>query len=290
MIPYSFSVLRYFHDGVTAEFVNVGVAVYSGDALYLKAKCTVQYGRITKMFERIDGDRFKQLVRHIEERTTGLGQQLRQQTLPFAQLGTTLPSLLKEVLPPDDSAIQFSPEGYGVTADMDKTLYELFERYVERYAGEQDAPSRSDDEVWRVFREPLERRRLLQHLSSRKIVTPDYEYQFRASWKNEIWHVYEPVSFDLLEPNSLLEKANRWVGRSASLAESVDRFRLHLLIGLPQDPHIEPTFKKAHNILRKMSGNPELVLEDQAEAFAADLEREIGLHDSSDSSLLDLQR
>jgi len=59
MIPYSYSVLRCFHDGVTAEFVNVGVAVYSGDTSYLKARCTIQYGRITRLFDRIDGDRFK---------------------------------------------------------------------------------------------------------------------------------------------------------------------------------------------------------------------------------------
>jgi hypothetical protein len=287
MIPYSFSVLRYFHDGVTAEFVNVGVAVYSGDASYLRAKCTIQYGRITRMFDRIDGDRFKQLVRYIEEQVGGLGQRLRQQTMPFAQLGTTLPSLLKEVLPPDDSAIQFSPVGYGVTADLNSTLNELFGRYVERYAGEQEAPSRSDDEVWRAFREQLERRSILHYLTAKKIIAPDYEYQFRASWKNEIWHVYEPVSLDLVEPNSILEKANRWVGRSTSLVESPDRFRLHLLIGLPQDPRLEPAFKKAHNILRKMIGNPELVLEGNADAFAADLEREIGIHDGRTPSLFE---
>jgi len=111
MIPYSFSVLRYIHDGVTTEFVNVGVAIYSGDASYLKAKCTIQYGRITRLFDRIDGDRFKQLVRHIEDEVTSLGYKLRQHTLPFAELGTTIEALLKTVLPQDDSAVQFSPAG-----------------------------------------------------------------------------------------------------------------------------------------------------------------------------------
>ena len=185
MIPYSFSVLRYIHDGVTAEFVNVGVAVYAGDASYLKAKCTIQYGRITRMFDRIDGDRFKQLVRYIEEEVTDLGEKLRQRALPFAERGTTIHALLKEVLPPDDSAIQFSPAGLGVTADLDATLGELYERYVERYFGEQEAPSRSNDEVWRVFRRPLERRNVMAHLTPKKIVAPDYEYEFRAAWKNE---------------------------------------------------------------------------------------------------------
>ncbi|SPF56063.1 conserved hypothetical protein [Candidatus Sulfopaludibacter sp. SbA4] len=289
MIPYSFSVLRYIHDGVTAEFVNVGVAVYAGDPPYLKAKCTIQYGRITRLFDRIDGDRFKQLVRYIEEEVTNLGEKLRQRTLPFAERGATIHALLKEVLPPDDSAIQFSPAGLGVTADLDATLAELYERYVERYSGEQEVPSRSNDEVWRVFRRPLERRNVMAHLTPKKIVAPDYEYEFRAAWKNEDWHVFEPVSFDLVEPNSMLEKANRWVGRSASLVESPEQFRIHLLIGAPQDPRLSGAFTKTQHILGKMSGNPEIVLENQAEEFAAELERQIGVHGGDAHDLFDLR-
>jgi len=279
MIPYSFSILRYFHDGVTSEFVNVGVAVYAGDIPYLKAKCTIQYGRITRMFDRIDGDRFKQMVRYIEEAVTNLGFRLRQRTLPFAEVATSLEALLQSVLPADDSAIQFSGPSYGVSADLDRTLAELYERYVERYGGEQEVPSRSDDEVWRVFRAPLERHHLLAHLTPKRISTPDYGYQFRAAWKNEIWHVYEPVSFDLVGPASLLEKANRWVGRSATLAESEEPFKMHLLIGEPQDESLRDVFNRASNILRrKMTGPTELIMESEADAFANDLERELGVH------------
>jgi hypothetical protein len=279
MTPYSFCVLRYIHDGVTNEFVNVGVAVFSADVPYLKAKCTIQYGRITRVFDRIDGERFKQNVRYIEDEIDRLGHELRQRVLlPSAELGTTVEALLKRVLPPDDSAIQFAPAGYGVTADLDATLAELYDRYVERYAGQPEIPSRSDDEVWRVFREALERRSVLSSLTPKAIIAPDYEYQFRAGWKNEIWHVYEPVSFDLVEPNSLVDKANRWWGRSASLAESPERFQLHLLIGAPQNARLDQAFGKARNILRKMVGSPELIMESDADRFAGDLEREINVH------------
>jgi len=289
MIPYSFSVLRYIHDGVTAEFVNVGVAIYAGDDSYLKAKCTIQYGRITRLFERIDGDRFKQLVRYVEDEVTALGYKLRQHTLPFAELGTTIEALLKTVLPPDDSAIQFSPAGYGVTANLETALSELYQRYVEQYSGEQDVPSRSDDEVWRVFRTSLEQHHVLSKLEPKKITAPDYEYQFRAAWQNQIWHVYEPVSFDLVEATSLLEKANRWVGRSASLVESSEPFRLHILIGAPQDTRLQATFIKAQNILRKMAGDPEFIMEAEAEAFAADLANEIGIHNGGARRLFELR-
>ena len=288
MITYSFSVLRYIYDIVTAEFVNVGVAVYSGDSSFLKAKCTIQYGRISRVFDRIDGDRFRQMIRYIEEEITRLGNRLNQQNLAFAELPTNIEGLLKRIVPPDDSALQFSPAGFGVSADLTSTLAELYERYVERYTVGQEVASRSDEDVWRVFREPLERRSVLSTLTPKRISAPDYEYQFRAAWKNEAWHVYEPVSLDLVEPNSLLEKANRWAGRSMNLAESLEPFRMHLLIGGPQDARLEPTFVKAQNILRKMPGNPELILESDAESFAADLEREMALHGGGTQRVLDL--
>jgi hypothetical protein len=289
MIPYSFSILRYMHDGVTAEFVNVGVALYAGDAVFLRAKCTTQYGRITRMFSRIDGDRFKQQVRFIEEEVTSLGRKLQQKPFPFAELESDLPSLLKRVLPPDDSALQFSQCGFGVSTDLDRTLQEVYERYVDRYASEQETSSRSDEEIWRTFRTPLERRNLISALQPKTISAPDYGYDFQAGWKNGIWHVYEPVSFDLIEPNSLLEKANRWVGRSASLAESAEKFKLHLLIGAPRNPNLRETFRRSTSILRKMVTDTELVMETEAEQFAANLERQMADHGVGTPDIFKLQ-
>lgn len=76
----------------------------------------------------------------------------------------------------------------------------------------------------------------------------------------------------------MLEKANRWVGRAASLIESEERFRIHLLLGQPHDERLHATFQKACKILQKMPGDPELVVESMADEFAAQVDREIGVH------------
>jgi hypothetical protein len=70
--------------------------------------------------------------------------------------------------------------------------------------------------------------------------------------------------------------------------ESEERFRIHILVGEPQDQRLHEAFRKAYNILRKMPGDPELVMESQAEAFAAEIDREIGLHDGA-RDLFDLR-
>jgi Protein of unknown function (DUF3037) len=273
--PYSFSVLRYVHDPVSQEFANIGVVVFSNQARYVGAICTTNYGRISKIFGTIDGNRFRQATRYIQDQVQRIGREFSNSL--FFEPTLTIERLLAGVLPPDDSALQFSPAGVGVSADLNETLKDLFKRFVDKYSSPELA-RRDKEEIWKVYREPLDRRHLTPYLTPKKIVAPNYEYEFQHSWKNDVHHLYEPVSFDLIEANSILEKANRWVGRATSLADSNEKFRLHLLLGEPQGVGLRNTFTKARNILHKMPGNPELIRESEAEDFAEDLAREIRSH------------
>lgn len=275
-VAYSFSVLRYVHDPVTQEFINIGVAILSPEAGYFHATCTTSYGRITQMFQKIGGQRFRQLSRYIQDQICAAGREF-ESTLTLEAV-PTIEKLLARVLPPDDSAIQFSKAGVGLSTDLDRTLHELFQRHVERYTVSADSPRRTDEDVWRVFREPLDRVLVTPRLKPKRILASNYEYEFERSWKNEIWHVYEPVSFDMVEAASMLDKANRWVGRATSLLDSPDPFRIHILLGEPTDDRLKPTFVKAQNILNGMPGKKEFIRESEAENFAQELAREVQGH------------
>ena len=275
-VPYSFSVLRYVHDAVTQEFVNVGVAVFSPQAGYLRAQCTTSYARITHMFQKIDGPFFRESARYIQAQICLLGREF-ESALPFDK-APTIEMVLARVLPPDDSALQFSRPGVGLSEDLDKTLLQLFQRHVEQYAASGEMPRRSDDDIWRVFREPLDRALITPRLKPKRIVAPNYEYEFERSWKNDIWHVYEPVSFDMVEAASMLDKANRWVGRATSLMDSPDPFRIYMLLGEPTDDRLKTAFVKAQNILNKMPVKKEFIRESEAEAFAEEVAKEVQGH------------
>lgn len=276
-VPYSFSILRYIHDPVTQEFVNVGVVVYSQQAGYLKALCSSHYARINAFFSRVDGSRFRQLTRFIESQVNKEGSALSG-ALPF-EPDRTIEQLLVRVLPQDDSALQFSsPAGAGLSADLDRTLADLTHRYVELYAAKSGGAKRNNEDVWRPFREQLDKRGITQHLVPKRIVAANYDYEFQRAWKNGIWHLYEPVSFDLVDGQSIVEKANRWVGRATSLSDNPEPFKLHLLLGEPRDSDLQQAFVRAQNILSRMPGQTDLVREEEAEAFADELEREVSAH------------
>jgi len=191
------------------------------------------------MFGEIDGDYFRGLMRYIEDRFGELGDKLRNE-LPLDGVPSDILQIAKGILPPDDSSLQWSEAGGGQTENPAKTLEELFVRLVERYEDRQKRPSREDGDVWRVFKKELETRHVLAHLQAKRIVAKDYDYEFEHSWKNQRWHLYEPMSFDLQEADSILDKANRWLGRVVTLRDSPDKFKLHILLGEPSLDKLKP--------------------------------------------------
>jgi hypothetical protein len=128
---FHFSLLRFVYDPLTQEFLNIGVVLFSQENNFLRARFTNRYGRISRMFGRIDGASFKATTSYIERKVTVVNDKLVRGLL-FRNTKEGLDSILNEVLPPDDSAIRFVFGGVGVSDDLSKTLDELFERYVAR--------------------------------------------------------------------------------------------------------------------------------------------------------------
>jgi hypothetical protein len=266
------------HDAATREFVNIGVALYASKGSFLKARCTTRYGRAAALFgQNVDGKAFRRLTRFVEREINRLGEKLGSD-LPLA--GDHIAMVLDRVLPRDDSAIQFSQAGAGLSGDLDRTLSELYERFVERYE-KHERERRTEEDVWRVFRDPLARKNVIQHLQPKKVIAPSIEYEFQHTWKNTRWHALEPISFDLVDPQYISEKAARWVGRMTGLHEAREKLELHFLLGAPQEVSLQEAFAKAQNLMHKMPGKHAFYQESEAEALAQQLSEEILEHQES---------
>jgi len=174
---------------------------------------------------------------------------------------------------------QFSPEGYGVTENLQETLEKLYNRYVEQYYDRPERHSRSDEDIWKVFKKSLEEKRILSNLKPHQIIGNNYDYEFKYCWKNEVWRIQEPVSFDLIEANSITDKANVWLGRIMSLYDGGEPFQMNVLLGAPQDERLKPAFVKAQNIMNRMPYEHEFIKEDEAEDFAGSLRKGIEEHE-----------
>lgn len=276
-IKYSYTVLRYVHDTVTGEFVNVGVALYAPEAGYLNAICRTTYRRVSTAFPGLNGEQFRVVMRHVQARFEQLGERLS--TRQAAPDERSLQDIARGVLPIDDSSFQWSPIGVGLAADPSQTIEALFNRMVMRY--DEPVPARNrrtDEDVWRNFKRDLEQRRLLKYFVPKTISVQDDEVQFDHAWKNGVWHCVEAVSFDMAAAESIKDKAHRLLGQITSVYQASENFRLYMLVARPDDDALLPAFESALSILQKMPCDKEIIQEDDHAALADRLAGEVETH------------
>jgi hypothetical protein len=277
---FTYTILRYVHDVATGEFINMGVALYAPEARYISAMCSPRYGRLSKMFLDVNGDHLRSLMRYIQARFEEHGTKLNTE-LALVGIPKSIIEIAHSILPADDSSLQWSEPNGGVTDDPAATLEQLYVRLVEKYEQRVQLPSRQDDDVWKVFRKELETKQVLAKMQPKRIVAKDYDYEFDHAWRNGEWNLYQPVSMDLLDAESILDKANRWLGRATNLKDSNEQFHLWMLLGEPKTEKLHDAYTKALNILNKMPVKKDFVAEQEAVKFSENLASEIANHEKS---------
>lgn len=275
--PYSFTVLRYVHDIATGEFLNVGVALLAPEHRYVNALCRTTFQRLKTVFPTLDGESFRASMRHVTHEFERLHEQLRDQ-LPLRDLGAGVMGCAHSVLGADDSSLQWSPMGAGVTVDPERTLEQLYDRFVMAYDKHTATPRRQDDDVWRHFSHELQQRQVLKHFVPKTIAVRDDQLEFEHAWKNGVWHCLAPVSFDLASADSIRDKAHRWLGQLTSVAQSDEAFKLYFLVGRPSQDELVPAFESALSILGKVRVEREVFHEGQAGALSDRLANEVRAH------------
>lgn len=275
--PYYYAVLRYIHDTVTGEFVNVGLAMFSEHGAFLRFKTKPTLGHITSMFPSLNAVAFKGLLNMLKTRFKLIDAEVKYQH-EFANKNTTLDRLLLQVLPKDDSALVWSPISNGVSADLSATFDKVIARHITKFDQKSSRKNRTDEDVWRQFRRDLEKRNLLSFFGKKSILGADDEMEFPFAWKNGIWHCIEPISFDLTAPESIKDKAHKWLGQVTSVMDSSEKFKVYFLLAKPSHESLNGAFEKAITILQKAPVTSEIYLEGNMDNLVDKLQEQVDTH------------
>ena len=273
--PYSYTVLRYVHDVMTGEFVNVGVVLHAPEANFLGAKIRTTIGRIKDAFPDLDASAFRSAVRRVRAATDRAARE--QLASGMFSGGGNAAVFAASVLPRDDSSLQWSQMGSGLAADPQAALDRLYDRMVARYDTKQK-PRRTEEDVWRPVRQKLEERDLANCLQEKIIHGGRDDIVFSHAWKNGIWHCYEPVSLDLSEADGIKDKARRWLGHLSAVREGAEAFKTYFVVGAPRDPALEPAYRKALDILQAGPTDVQVYEEGDVDQLVAVIEAEIKAH------------
>jgi hypothetical protein len=274
--PFSYVVLRYMHDVFTREFVNLGVLVHAPEAGFLEFQKLTTMDRAKGMFPGLHSDSVRDLLRFLESRTGELREQANH---ALDRNAFSADGLARSLLPTDDSALQWSAPGGGLTEDPEKTLKELFDRLVARHLKATSHSRRDDADVWKPFERELRQRDILSRFQEKVLSVGELRHRFENAWQplGSYLRLFQPLSFDLLEPSDIVEKAVRWSALIHHLRKANSEFFIYLLLGRPLgNGQSHRAFEQAYETLNEDSaGLRELVPEEDAPKFAAVVEKEI---------------
>ncbi|MDE0390992.1 MAG: DUF3037 domain-containing protein [Rhodospirillales bacterium] len=280
---YSYTVLRYVHDVVSGESLNVGVLMHAPKAEFLKVRTRKTVGRLKQAFPDLDRGAFAMSMRAVDRGFAAIAKQATKVTLLDEHADARSHAL--KVLPSDDSALQWSPVGTGLTADPAKTLERLYTRYVARYDLKSDK-RRTDEDIWRPVRDKLTERGIDVPFETKAVVGTQDQIEFERAWKNGQWHAYEALSLDLADAEGIKVKARRWLGHLAAVHDGAsEQIELHFLLGRPQDASLMNAYETAKAILRKVPFKAEVVDENDADELVTSIESELRTHSAISDSI-----
>jgi hypothetical protein len=271
---FSYVVLRYMHDVLTREFVNVAVLLYAPEEGFLGFEKLSSLDRVRGMFPGLQSDSLRDLLVFLASRANEVGltaaEMLSRDLLSASDVA-------KSLLPIDDSALQWSQPGGGITSDPQGTLKELFERLVARHLKAHPPTRRRDSDVWKPFEQELRKREVSHYLHDKVLTAGELRHHFENAWEpaGGYLRVFQPLSFDLLEASDIVEKAITCNGVLRQLRKGHPDFYIYLLLGRPAGSSRNRAFAQAYETLAEDGGRKEIFPEEQAAQFAEAVEKEI---------------
>jgi hypothetical protein len=279
MIPFQAVVVRYVHDVSVDEFLNVGLVLFAPNARFVEATWLETWTRITHAFPGAKPALLRRVTRAIDDT---LARWVAEQNELALTPVTNLSSLLGRALAGDDASIAFSSPISGVTSDPRRSLHEFFELYVgKQLRSDLKRPTRDDREVWSQFAAQLETS-VLSRLESRVVTGAHLQVEFEQAWKNGVWNLLKPLSFDLNDCDAIEDKATTWVGRVTALRPQLEDNQVVFLVGMPgptASPEVKTAARDGAALLREtLARSAQVVDEDDqrelARKIASDLNHE----------------
>jgi len=272
--PYSFCVLRYAHDPIAGECLNIGVLLVSEQAAFLDLRLEYHFERLSKAFARFEGDRFKQVLGHFE---AAVGDERRAmfespQLFVADRSGITADRIASRVWRDAGLSFQASEPMGGLSDDLAGTLAGLFDRFVTSQYQRMQEETVTDDQVWSTLRPRLDQA-VTRALRPKKFETTSFSLEFPHAFQNERWHLIQPLSMDYTHAARIQEKAARWLGNTTALEEDPQAraSKLYLVFHRPSIERHIAAYEKAKNLLHKIPMTHEMYEDEDVEALSADL-------------------
>lgn len=269
-IPYTYCLVKYLHDPAAGEMLNVGVLLCAPSISFIDARFNLFYERLSNAFAGFDGDHYREIITSIQFSVDKLRTWNLAPTLFVMDSEIqSVDEVIKKIMPDRGLGIQFGPMLAGLADNPNDELDHIFEQAVIDQYPKQTGESRTDDDVWAVYRRPLLAKEIDRYLQPKKLTSDEgFDFKFEHAFKNEKWHVLKPVNLNYAQSAHIQTKATKILGEATALSGNSELSTYYLLLGEPRNENHKAAYIKAKNLLNKIPVKKEIFEEDAAKDLA----------------------
>jgi len=278
MKTYQYQLIKYVHDHFTGEFLNVGIIIYSPENQFIDCRVTHKYQRLNSFFPNANGRLVTRVLKNIENRVKEASENFGELFIPSEHLD----QITNRILPKDNSSIQLTEVRSAIDIDLPAALDDLFHDLVEKYIIDTVIKdSLSDEDVWKTkYKQYFDQYHILSKLTKHEVSTQNDTFTFEKSWKNEIWHCYEPVSFALKNKDSIKDKVYKWAGRIQGIKQTNEKVHLTLLTSLNPKHLGLKDFISSYLEIDNEKVDVDIVMDNDAENLAKQINQLLKVHNN----------
>jgi hypothetical protein len=276
MKKFQYQIVRYIHDRITAEFVNVGIVIYQPESNFIGGKFINKFSRVSHFFTEINGQYLISTLRQFEHELNHVSKRLGDLFSDYS----SITEITNAILPKDDSSLECSEIFFAIDLKPQSALEDLFSRLIDKYNHELDNDHHDDTYVWRkVYKQYFDKYGITSKLKPHIIKTANDDFEFDKAWKNGVWNCYQTLSFDLKRNDSIKNKVYKWSGILSEIEQSNQEIHLYFLTVNPsKDRKINHFIRETLVNKSRQTIKVTMVDEDQADSFVAKVKKEIEAH------------
>jgi Protein of unknown function (DUF3037) len=271
---FTYSLLQYQYSPALQEFLNVGVVFH----FPLESKFYFIVGdlqRIKAVYPSIDRSLILQYVKQIEinvQKSSNLFE-------PLSEPSHFNKFLHTHLLKRDDTALQFTQSTQVINTFLtSKDAINAYSKLLLPNTATKEQPlfvRRNEQYVIRNFTQIIATisKKAEQKLKQPQTIRAEsgFPLKFDYSWKNGTHNLIKPLSFDVLDENTIIEKTEKFIGIFNIFGKQAKKNnqRLDILITPPQDVKLFGIYEEAFvELSRDYGDSKRLITENEIQKYA----------------------
>jgi len=281
---YKYCILKYKHNAFLEESINIGMLIYFSNTSKFSFTYSKNLSRIKYIYDDVPEKTIKEYLKQMEHQIKKFSH-IDNDIFHSLEVKDLTNFISKNLLAIDSSSLQFSKCKHNLQYDFQNEFIE--EILIKKFL---------IDDIKHFSNQPKEPKLLQKYFSNLKGLDfekinknekkffIDYQlknetgnvFTFDYAWQNGSLNLVKPISFDLKEPKSIVEKAYKNLGQFIDLEENAKskNLRFDLILGKPSSKELFKEYDHAVKLLEKIKFS-KLIEEDKIIEYARKTSSEI---------------